>query len=161
MPECAELVSIMREQLRVFNLFKELGEAKTPALVQGRYGDLEKIIQAEELLVVEMGRLERQRLIKSGEIAQFLGVPLEEVTLTRLREAFSSCADELDELGEQFTAVTRELGELNQLNHELIRQSLQYLDFTVRLLTAAGEGQNYSQSGASQPAVSRLFNRLA
>ena len=165
MPECAEMISILKEQLRVFKLFKELGEAKTSALVKGRYGDLERIVQAEELLVVEMGRLEQQRLAQSGRIAQSLGARPEEVTLARLRGACPAGADELDKLGEQFAAVTRELGELNQLNQELIRQSLQYLDFTVRLLTGAREGHGYNPGGderpAGGPAASRLFNRLA
>lgn len=160
-----QLLTIMWEQIKVFNMFKELGESKTPALVKGRYEDLERIIKAEELLVVEMGHLERQRQDRSREIARTLGMAAEEMSISSLQTVFSEHAEELEEIKSIFTATSRELGELNQLNNELIEQSLRHLDFTVQLLTETSGSPIYGHSGSVQVGgsleSSRLFDRWA
>ncbi|NPV91568.1 MAG: flagellar protein FlgN [Firmicutes bacterium] len=160
-----ELISVMREQVKIIDLFRELGESKTPALVKGRYEELERIIKVEELLIVEMGHLERQRVEGSQEIAQLLQIPVEEISISRLQSEFAGCSEELESIKDQLLVGSRELGELNQLNNELIEQSLRHLDFTVQLLTETESGGGYSQRDRdaviSPQETARIFDRWA
>lgn len=139
----------LAEQVRIYQHLLEIAEQKQRVLMENNLSELERLVKTEELLVMEAGKLETQRGQLQLKIARELGVESQALTLTRLRESLGEPAEALQQTGEQLFKVVTALNQLNQQNLSLIEHSLQYLDFTVHLLTQVGNNSSvYGQKGA-------------
>jgi len=107
--------------------------------VENNLQELEKITAQEEQLLIEVNRLEKERLLWAEHIGKKLSKPPEELTLAELAEAFPA----LKEVQAELDPVIAELQELHRVNTELLEQAVKVVNFTVGLMTQE-EKQTYS-----------------
>ncbi|MDA8212021.1 MAG: flagellar protein FlgN, partial [Clostridia bacterium] len=120
--------------------------AKQPVLVKGDLAALEEFTKQEEKIVVQVGKLEEQRSRVHQALANHFHVPEPEITLSELASKLSTeLSGKLSQVGDGLKDILTELKDVNSLNSELVKQSLDYIEFTVNLITSMGETPSYPE----------------
>ncbi len=157
------LIENLKNQLRAYKELTDLAEEKSNILVKGNIELLEDITEVEQMLILNLGKLEKERSALVNQIAEKTGKNVSEIKNNVLRDFLSS-----EEIG-TFSAVSDELktvlldlSEKNETNEKLIRSTLDYIDFSIKLLTDAGEATtNYSSEGTNNKEAFHFIDKKA
>ena len=154
-----KLVALLSELLELYQAILKLTEQKKDILVAGQAPNLEAITRQEELLILQVGKLEGKREKLLSEIAAAHGLTNQGLTLSKIRElANASIAEKLATIETDFEQVTQKLVPLNQLNTQLIQQALNFVNYNINILAQTQIGPTYAPRGeSSQPSPSRAI----
>lgn len=161
-----QLLALMDEQVKVMADLSALSRKKSQVLVDGKMEDLDVLLRGEQALIWQMGRLEERRFQVQMVVAAQAGVHPSQLTLERLvRTVSPEDANRCKEIAERYGETARELVQVNQLNTELIQQSMAYVDFSLQLMgaTSPAAAQVYSPKGprtGPDGKLRRLDNRI-
>jgi flagellar biosynthesis/type III secretory pathway chaperone len=159
-----ELSSVLDRELGCYQELIESARAEQQALIRGKLEELKLAIEAQELLISSTKALEATRAAIARTLAQQLGVPDREVTLTRLIELGYDDEDgRITALRDRVRDVVGQLDRLNAGNAQLISSSIDFVNQTMWvLLQPRGEKPTYSSEGSTAtPAQNRaLVDRL-
>lgn len=158
-----ELIDILDRQREFYQKLLEIAKAKQPVLVKGDLAKLEEFTKQEEQIVVQVGKLEEQRSRVHQALANHFHFPEPEITLSEIAAKVSAeLSDKLSQVGDGLKDTLNELKDVNNLNSVLIKQSLDYIEFTVNLITSMGETPSYpekpGESNREQPRA-RIFDQ--
>lgn len=152
-----KLITILEDEINIFKQILDLSKEKTSVIVEGKINDLENMLSKEQSLVVKIGELESQRENITEDIKAQLNIDKDEFYLTTLTEYIDetkSCI--LKETQKEFTKVLDDLKETNQINSQLINNSLEYIDFSINLLSSEEvQANNYSDKGETKNKTGR------
>lgn len=153
------LIDILKKETDLYEDILKLSKNKTDLIVEGKISELESITSLEQSMILKLGKLEEEREKLVEQIALQLHVKASDITITNLEERFSGeQAEELNGCRNTLAKLVNELNTANELNSKLIRNSLDYIDFSINLLTNAGStGNNYGNSGQSNDLKKRNF----
>lgn len=121
----------LKQQVALYEEFNAQERDKQKALIQNNLKKIEEITAREEQLMIEAGRLEKERLRWAEHIGRDLGKAPEDLTLVELAEHFPV----LEEVRLDLDRVVDRLQEIHQLNTQLLQQSMKVVEFTVGMLT--------------------------
>jgi len=154
-----ELVDILESETRFYEDILKLSSGKTKILVDGKVSELEKIVKLEQTLVVQVARLENKREELTEKLASELGMELKDITMTEiLKHLKSGEADRFAKCCKRLSGVIKELKSANDLNSKLIKNSLDFINFSINLLAGAGALNNsYTNMGLKPNPVKRSF----
>jgi len=154
-----ELVMLLNKILVIYRELLTLAQKKQELLVKNRVQELEKIVQAEQLLLVQADKQENARMALQDSLAKMLNLPFHELTLSRLISiADHGLATELHNLQAEFEKVLTDLKRQNDLNNQLLHQALAFIDYTVNIIAeAAKEEVTYSHKGGQEARQVRQF----
>ncbi|MEG6585003.1 flagellar protein FlgN [Dendrosporobacter sp. 1207_IL3150] len=143
-----QLVTVLTNMLKLYQALLTISKQKHEILVAAKAQELEAITKQEELLIIQIGKLETNREQVLQEILTANKITDENINVSRLAE----CTDEvmgkrIKDLWQEFDKVTVELVRLNELNTRLIEQALSYINYNVNLLTQASTGPTYAAKG--------------
>lgn len=143
------LVGILKKEADLYEGILKLSKNKTDVIVEGKVSELEGITSLEQSMILKLGKLEKEREKLVEQIALQLHAEASDITITSLGEQLSGeQADKLRDCHHMLSKLVNELDTANGLNSKLIRNSLDYINFTLNLLTNAGTaGNNYGSSG--------------
>lgn len=130
-----ELVSILQEQKKIYDDLLELSRQKQKILIKGDITALETITVQEEGLVLQAGKLEEKREQCLGTLAEAYGWAREMTLADFLPLVSTEERIELEKIHEDFSMCLNDLRRLNHENTELLEQSLQFVNFTVDVLS--------------------------
>ena len=160
------MASLMEELIRVLGAedekykdLLELSKKKTPILVEGDIEKLQKITDVEQVIVDEVANLELSRQAAMEDIANVLNKDVKTLKLSYLEEVLGKRPKEREELTRIHDRLKATIGELmviNSQNRELIRQSLDMIDFNLSLaksMRTAPETGNYTKNAANAGSV--------
>ena len=160
------MASLMEELIRVLGAedekykdLLELSKKKTPILVEGDIEKLQKITDEEQVIVDEVANLELSRQAAMEDIANVLNKDVKTLKLSYLEEVLGKRPKEREELTrihDRLKATISELMVINSQNRELIRQSLDMIDFNLSLaksMRTAPETGNYTKNAANAGSV--------
>ena len=160
------MASLMEELIRVLGAedekykdLLELSKKKTPILVEGDIEKLQKITDEEQVIVDEVANLELSRQAAMEDIANVLNKDVKTLKLSYLEEVLGKRPKEREELTRIHDRLKATIGELmviNNQNRELIRQSLDMIDFNLSLaksMRTAPETGNYTKNAANAGSV--------
>ncbi len=160
------MASLMEELIRVLGAedekykdLLELSKKKTPILVEGDIEKLQKITDEEQVIVDEVANLELSRQAAMEDIANVLNKDVKTLKLSYLEEVLEKRPKEREELTRIHDRLKATIGELmviNSQNRELIRQSLDMIDFNLSLaksMRTAPETGNYTKNAANAGSV--------
>jgi len=156
-----ELIEILNKELAIYDDILKLSAKKTDVIVNGDVSELVNITRMEQSMVPQIGKLESERMQLVEQIAVLLNIKAEELTLTVLEKQLPGEQKvKLADCRKKLSDTINELKEANALNSKLIKNSLDYIDFSINVLTSAGaSGNNYINSGVSQePGRKNLFD---
>ncbi len=154
-----ELLTAMEKQLAIYRRFLVLAHEKQPVLVKGQIPELEKITKEEELLILQVGRLEEQRQSLVRSLTNHFVLSPEEVTLSEImKRVDGETGLKFQQLLEEMSAVIKELAGVNEVNTELIKNSLDYINFSIDILTSSRTSM-YGQDDEKPDSGAKIFDR--
>ncbi|HEY9062167.1 MAG TPA: flagellar protein FlgN [Pseudobacteroides sp.] len=144
-----ELIVTLDQELDIYKEIFSTSTEKTAVIVDGKVSELEKIVQAEQKLIIKITQIENQREIIIYKMSKALKMKTDEINLTKLIEMTDGpLKDKLLERQEGLNKLICGLKELNDLNSKLIRNSLDYINFSLNLFADAGsQDNNYGIDG--------------
>jgi len=154
-----DMAELLEQQLEVYRRLLELGRRKQRVLMDGNVDELDAVVSAEALLIERASELESMRLSMQEKVAAALGLRGGDVTLAQLVEASEgSEAERLYRTGMAVRDVLHELGRVNELNAQLLKQSLAFVRYSLRVMGLEGGG--YDRRGQpTSPVVSYVDQR--
>lgn len=146
-----KLIEVLDKEAAVYEDILKISKNKTSVIVKGKVSELESLVKLEQSLVVQMGKLEgiREELVE--KISAQLSVEPSTVTITELAGLImQEEAEKLKNGHQRLAGVLSSLKDANELNSKLIKNSLDYIDFSINVMTSASmaTGNNYGNSGA-------------
>lgn len=144
-----ELIVTLDQELDIYKEIFSISKEKTGIIVDGKVNELEKIVQSEQKLIIKITQIENQREIIIYKMSKALKLKADEISLTTLIEMTDGpLKDKLIERQKGLNKLICELTELNDLNSKLIRNSLDYINFSLNLFAEAGsQDNNYGMDG--------------
>ncbi|RSD25204.1 flagellar protein FlgN [Mesobacillus subterraneus] len=130
------LTVIMTKMLKLHKSLYELTVKKTDIVKKGDTAALDQLLKDEQAHMAAINKLEQERLALSNQVMP--GASLQEIA-----EALLSEKDELLQIKEELTTVISEIKARNELNQQLIHQSLQFINFSKSLVIPQEKEINY------------------
>jgi flagellar biosynthesis/type III secretory pathway chaperone len=147
------LIGVLAKMLELYQALLVISKQKHDILVSAKAVELEAITKQEELLIVQIGKIETARENAIQEIIDANKIVEDHLTVSRLAQlAEEPFGVQLSELLEKLQQVTAELVRMNQINTKLIEQSLSYINFNLNLLTQNTIGPTYAAKGQQSQA---------
>lgn len=155
-----ELLDNLEQSYSIHLQLKTCSEQKKEAIVANNLEELNRIVNTENKLVQQIQVLDEQRQKLANMYLQEHGfISAGQPTLSALIGVTHQAQKKhrLTEIHTRLSGLLRELKELNQLNQQLIEQSLSYLQFQIGLLVDDGsDTMIYHNPG--QPAANKGYS---
>ena len=157
------LIKIMKEQLEAYKELLNLAEKKSDVLVKGDVKLLGEITETEQQFIVVLGSLEEKRTKLIDKIATAYQKDFSEAEPDFLKNVLDGEESKaMSAIQDEFKSVLEELEVKNSRNEELIKSALDYIDFSIKLLTNAGEGKaNYDIDGVNPQKAFQIIDKKA
>ncbi len=155
------LLQILNEELKIYNELLSLSKNKTDIIIKGKVTELDTMVKREQELIVELGDLESQREAAVDKLSQQLDINPSEITMSELVNRLGPVqAQELRKYQLNLTGILGELKELNDTNSKLIKNSLEFINFSVNIMAGTtNTGNNYGGNGqVNDPGKRNLFD---
>ncbi|MHB1650918.1 MAG: flagellar protein FlgN [Desulfitobacteriaceae bacterium] len=130
-----QLEENLKQQLELYDQLWEIAMLKQRALVGNLIKELDVLITREEIAVLQTTRLEKERVDLVAKVAGSLGIPAEEVILSKLATIHAP----FSVLQKDIESVIADIRRQNTLNTELLVQAKRIMDFSFRILTQSKE----------------------
>lgn len=141
-----ELKEVLLEELNIYEEMLELTIKKTDIIANGKINDLDNITQLENSAILRLGKLEDRREKVVNNIQKQLGTE-EASTITDILNKLSdadSIKQEIDNITRKLAKVLNTLKEKNDLNSLLIKDTLEYIELNINLLTNVSDRGIYN-----------------
>lgn len=145
------LTDILNQENDIYDTLSRLSNNKTNLIVGGKVIELESIVKIEQSLVMKISKLEAEREKIVEALCGSLGIKPEEVTLSSLAAQLGKKeSTQLKDCQEKMVNTIINLKNSNELNSRLIKNSLDYIDFSINMMTSIDTVNNsYGSSGHS------------
>jgi len=130
------LIKVLDYENKLYRQLLTLAESKTGIIINGELESLQNLIGKEQKLTNDLSKLNdvRERIIE--QIAAGLGKNPKELKLSELEGMLpDDQAGMLNSARNKLKDVIGKLTAKNDLNQNLIRNALDYVDFTLNLIT--------------------------
>lgn len=150
-----DLIVCLEQEEKEFSQLLTLSRKKTPVIVNNKVAELEQITDEEQIVVNRITSLENKRETVTKDIAEVINKDVEELKLTTLIDLMSNQPKERERLSnihDKLSATVREVRQVNENNAELIKHSLEMVNFDLSILQAmrqAPETANYGRTAVS------------
>ena len=136
------LLALEAEETIYEKLFS-LSLDKKNLIIEGKVNELDKIVQMEGNMILEISKIEDEREKAVEELAKELKLPRENITVTYICDVLKDnrCA-QLREAAESIANILSQFKEANDINGKLIKQSLEYINFSINLITDSIQPHN-------------------
>lgn len=123
------MIDLMQKLLTFHRGLLQLAEQKTEAIKKSDIGTLQQMMTKEQKYVMAIRQLESERMSLLSHI------PEEERTVSRYAEQLEEKErTKLLQLANELSETIARLKEQNELNMQLLQQSLQFIHFTLDLM---------------------------
>lgn len=157
-----KLVDLLAEMADIYKAILELSRRKRDILIAVKPQELEAVTKQEELLILQVGKLEAARGKLTRQLAADCGVSADSLTLSDVKKlAGPEIAEKLDKIGADFDRIMADLAPVNKLNAELIQRALGFINYNINILTQSTAGPTYAPQGqnAQDSQIRKLVDR--
>jgi flagellar biosynthesis/type III secretory pathway chaperone len=155
------LIPIMKKMLKLHKSLYELSVKKTDIVKKGDMAALDQLLKDEQAHVAGINKLEQERMALSQEILPAIENPS---LLDIASQAIPVEKDQLLQLRGNLVEVIADIKTRNELNQQLIHQSMQFINFSRSLVLPQQKEINYGPPAGkkAQPEKSPgMFNSKA
>jgi len=152
----ADLCALLEEQKAVLESLLELSKEERQIIIGGESDKLENVIRLELRELNKLGAVEKKRMELHKVIAEELGLPAEELTVSKI--ASMSQPDESDAIKKLQTDIMpliEEHAALNLENRQLIEAHIEYSETMLELLVGSEDPLNNMYGGDGKAAPDR------
>lgn len=121
----------LNKQMKSYRKLVSLEKEKQQALVDNKIQEIEAITAQEEKILLEVSRLEGERLHWAEFFGKEIGKKVEDITLADLEDNFPTLKNVRQELEEEIT----KLKDLHEINTKLLENAVNLVNFTIQTLT--------------------------
>lgn len=135
MSDARKLMDVLYGEMELYGDLLELAYKKTDIIVAGKVKELDEITKVESGILMKLMELEEKReAVLSGFESE------KKMTITELCKILPHDeAKALEDLQSKFNEMLKELESRNKLNTSLIEQSLEYINYSIELISSALE----------------------
>lgn len=150
------LISVLEEECISYEKLLELSMKKTPVIVQGDLEGLQKITEEEQIIVGNINRQDAKRQEVTKDIANVLNKDVGNLKLADIVDLLEARPVEQKQLAavhDKLKDVTRRMVMINEQNKELIRHSLEMVEFDLNLIhsmKSAPQTANYDRGACNR-----------
>lgn len=141
-----ELRDVLVEELKAYNEMLELTVKKTEIISSGQINDLDSITHLENSLIMRLGKLDDRREKVANNIQRQLGIK-GDLSITDILSHIDDADEvkqEVEDITKKFSQLLDVLKEKNDLNSLLIKDTLEYIELNINLLTNASDQGTYN-----------------
>lgn len=151
------LIKVLEYEKKLYGRILHLSEDKTSAVVKGELENLQAITAKEQELSDELKKLADVRDKIIGQIGRSIGNYSDSITVTDLINlAPEEYSERLSRISKSLKETVNKLKNKNDLNLKLINNALEYVDFSLNLLTQpVPQAVQYGRKGNEQESKSR------
>lgn len=144
-----QLTDVLNQENEIYDMLSKISSNKTNIIVGGKVNELENIVKLEQALVMKISKFEAEREKIVDKLCTLLGKRPEEVTISGLVVLLGQNeSDKLKACQEKMLDKINNLKNANDLNSKLIKNSLEYIDFSINMMTSIDSVTNsYGSSG--------------
>ena len=152
-----QLAAILEQEALLYQDAADISAKKTDIIVHGKIEELESLVKAEQAIILKIGKLEDERERVVTALSDELDLDLEGATLSDINPLLGSESyAKLDNCQKTLAKTLGGLKNSNDMNSQLIQNALDYVNFSVNLLTTNQDSGNmYSQDGDGENRRSR------
>ena len=146
------LITVLSEECDEYDIILGLARSKTPVIVAGNLDELSRITEDEQSHADRLQNLDNRRSKVTADIANVINRDVNDLKLNILIGLLDRTPAEqkrLSEVYDRLKTVVHELARVNDQNSELLKSSLEMVEFELNLLNslkAAPETANYSRN---------------
>jgi flagellar biosynthesis/type III secretory pathway chaperone len=136
----AELIDELNNELSIYKELLSIAGKKTDILIKGNVKVLSEITGIEQDLVLKLGRIEARRFDIVKQIASFYKKDVSDVNASFFESILPP--EELARFTRVFHELKNVLAELehkNNTNEKLIKRALDYIKFSLEVITEVGK----------------------
>lgn len=154
-----ELINVLEQENKEYETLVLLSKEKTPVIVKGDLEKLQRITEVEQEFVGKIRNLERKREEIMGDIGNVLSRDPKTTKVTDIIELLSKQPVEQQRLSEIHDKLKTTLGNIkqyNDINANLIKESLEIVEFNLNLVTSLYQDTGISNYNKNAQSVSAL-----
>ncbi len=157
-----EIINILKQEMKLYKDLIKLSDEKKNAIIKGKVDEIDKIIKVEQNIIFDIGRLEKVRETSVDQYCVINGLKREDINLTELGKTLGNDAkNQLEKVQVELQGILKDLKNINDQNGELIKQSLEFIDFSINLITSASSFEtSLYDSEADKENVKGMKKRL-
>lgn len=154
-----ELITVLEEEDKVYQMLMTLSKEKTPVIVKGNLEKLKEITAVEQALVDKLVRLEKRRTDVVGDMALVLNQKEEDLTVRNIVNILKGQEEEKKRLSlvhDSLKQTLEGIQRLNEMNMNLINSSLEMVEFNINMvkgLYQAPEMGNYGRDAYNTESI--------
>ena len=152
------LIKVLDYENRLYGQLFTIAESKTDRIINNEIEDLQAAVGKEQRLFSELNKLRDAREQIIGQISLKIGKASSEVTVNDIiKELPENQAKRLSDVRDKLKATVDKLKVKNDLNQKLLQNALDYVDFSLNLLTEpAPQTPQYGRKGYEEGRKTRV-----
>ena len=163
----SDICENLKQQVGVHTEILKIANDKKEAIVQNETDKLKKITKQEQQVVFNIIDLEEKREKNVKSLSTLLNEKQEGLTISEIIKISKdkikniTLINEVEKAKEDLRNIINELKTVNELNNQLIKNSLEYIDFNLNLMLGSTIQGTYGNSGeeANMRTPSRGFDK--
>lgn len=156
-----ELIGVLEQENKEYETLMLLSKEKTPVIVKGDLEKLQRITEVEQEFVAKIRNLEKKRIDVMKDIGNVLSRDPETTKITDIIELLAKQPTEQKRLSEIHDSLMNTLNNVkryNDINANLIKESLEIIDFNLNLVTSLYQDTGISNYDKNARSVSAFGN---
>ncbi len=154
-----ELINVLEEENKEYETLVLLSKEKTPVIVKGDLEKLQRITEVEQEFVGKIRNLERKREEIITDIGNVLSRDPKTTKITDIIELLSKQPVEqkkLSEIHDKIQTTLNNFKQYNDINANLIKESLEIIEFNLNLVTSLYQDTGISNYNKNAQSVSAM-----
>ena len=156
--EVNAVIDILKKEHGYYIDMLELSKSKKKIIVEGKVAELDKIVKLEQNMILNIGQLERKREEEVTKLSGTLNLNSAQATITELSKILQpELKKGLEDIQNKLQETFSQLKTINDINGQLIKQSLEYIDYSINLVAGSGmeTGSLYEDIGKNKSKQSK------
>lgn len=150
-----ELGEALDKEYDIYIELSEIADRKKQIIIDGKIKELDKITVKEQGLSMTLVRLENIREKIVDNIMKELNLTNIETVSELISKLDIESKNRLNGSKDKLIDVISDIKNKNELNGELIQQSLKYIDFNIELLAGLEEDTKYKPDGKNPDMIQK------
>lgn len=144
-----QLTDVLDQENEIYETLSKISDNKTDLIVSGKVVELGEVVKIEQALIIKISKLEDKREKIVDKLCAVLGRKPEEMTISSIAlQLGQEDSDMLKACQARMLKCISKLKGINELNSKLIKNSIEYIDFSVNMMTSVDTMNNsYGSSG--------------
>lgn len=151
--EVNAIIDILKKEHDCYKDMLELSKSKKKVIIEGKVAELDKMVKLEQNMIVTIGQLERNREEAAARLGNVLGISSAQLTISEMMKVLQpELKAGLEDVQEKLRKTLSELKDVNDVNGQLLEQSLEYIDYSINLISGTGmeTGSLYEDMGKNR-----------